>query len=97
MRVTHGTTTAPVLRAIYDSATVVAAGHCELLELDKHTVDGIARDCATVPAHGSEQLKAALNTALEVQGAGALCERFGRPYRAAVGGGGVGGPHKTFC
>ncbi len=36
------------------------------------SVDSIARDCATVPAHGSEQLKAALNTALEVQGAGAL-------------------------
>jgi enoyl-CoA hydratase len=36
------------------------------------TVDGIARDCATVPAAGSEQLKAALNTALEVTGVGAL-------------------------
>lgn len=40
-------------------------------ELDA-TVDGIARDCATVPAHGMEHNKEALNTALDIMGAGAL-------------------------
>ncbi|MCK9518156.1 MAG: enoyl-CoA hydratase-related protein [Dehalococcoidia bacterium] len=46
-------------------------------ELDE-TVDGIARDCLDVPFEGALQNKEALNTAMEIMGAGALFRYHGQ-------------------
>ena len=46
-------------------------------ELDA-TVDGIAADCAAVPAAGAMQNKEALNTALDILGVGALFRYHGQ-------------------